>query len=205
MNIKIIGLTGRAGAGKNFVADLFETGLKKAAILSFASPLYEGASAIFGIDFSKFTRAEKEIPHPELLAQSPRYILQTLGTEWGRSLINPNMWIMLLQQRLDKLEAAGFKYAILPDVRFENEAVWVYSMKGIVLWVDRQPNTFVRDHASEQGHFSVDGVIDNQGTQEATGIYMHKLCEHMNSNEHIPIHKAFNKSDHAVRNHSKHS
>lgn len=87
---------------------------------------------------------EKEIP---LFGRSLRYIMQTLGTEWGRELIHPDIWVRLA-------EAALFERGermIISDVRFDNEAEFVRSKGGVILHVDRILAPKVEAHASEIG------------------------------------------------------
>ena len=50
---------------------------------------------------------------------TPRHMMQTLGTEWGRHMIDGDIWVKAFA-RLN----AGM-CVIVPDVRFENEAALV--------------------------------------------------------------------------------
>ena len=60
---------------------------------------------------------------------TPRYALQTLGTEWGRAQ-DPDMWIKFAERDAEKRGLDG--YAIIPDCRFLNEGSFLQS-KGAPL------------------------------------------------------------------------
>lgn len=65
---------------------------------------------------------------------TPRYALQTLGTEWGRSQ-DPAMWFRFAHAHAQARGLAG--YAVISDVRFLNEAHFVQSKGGLLLEVIR--------------------------------------------------------------------
>lgn len=116
---------------------------------------------------------------------SPRVMLQTLGTEWGRDAVGPNLWIDCLLRTTailmgetddltpytyDQLEGLrprslkGFKLpagVVVSDIRFENEFKQIHSAGGAVIRVIR-PDTDasskvlgVVGHASEAQQFDV--------------------------------------------------
>jgi len=126
--MRLIGLTGPAGSGKDTVADLLcsQHGFVQ---IAFADPLRDGIKAMFPwiTDTHLTDRALKEAPLAEL-GKSPRQILQTLGTEWGRDLIHPEIWLIAATHRLAKLRASSpclhIAGVVVSDVRFENEADW---------------------------------------------------------------------------------
>lgn len=111
---------------------------------------------------------EKEIP---LFGRSLRYIMQTLGTEWGRELIHPDIWVRLAEAMLFERG----ERMIISDVRFDNEAEFVRSKGGVILHVTRPDTPAVEDHASEAGIrmspmdlcVANDGTIDMMYTQLA--------------------------------------
>jgi hypothetical protein len=57
----------------------------------------------------------KEAVHPEL-GVSPRHLMVTLGTEWGRDAVHPDLWVRIWAASLP--EAA---HVVAEDVRFPNE------------------------------------------------------------------------------------
>jgi hypothetical protein len=46
---------------------------------------------------------EKETPLPEFGGKTPRQMMQTLGTEWGRNLIDAEIWITLWKRQAEGL------------------------------------------------------------------------------------------------------
>ena len=113
MTIKIIGLTGPKGVGKSTYAKSIEN----AVILSFATPIKQMLEVILpGKKYLNFK--EEPIPHfPDNI--NVRRMLQSLGTEWGREKIYPNIWVDLAYKAA--LPYIGKKTIIFDDIRFPNE------------------------------------------------------------------------------------
>lgn len=165
--MQIVGIAGSSGAGKSTAAAaIVERG--NFEVLSFAHPLKEMAIALLMSGFG-YTRAscdvflaEKKQVIPELNV-SMRHLLQTLGTEWGRSMIRQDMWLESMADRIiDRGEHANI---VIDDVRFEDEAAFIRWSGGLVIHL-RRPMSVSDGHASEAG-VSVgarDVVIDNTGS-----------------------------------------
>lgn len=145
----LIGLTGAAGAGKDTVASLLG-----GKITAFADPLYECVSLMTGIPVDRLRdRAVKEAVIP-WIGKSPRQLLQTLGTEWGRRMVSDEIWVRSLFERVRPLLEAG-ETVIVTDVRFDNEAEAIAAAGGEVWRIVRpQWRCLSGDaaaHASERG------------------------------------------------------
>lgn len=141
----VIGLHGRARAGKDTVAN-FILSHRGGYLYSFADPI-RAMLVPLGINMSDpYWQARKEDVIPAL-GVSPRRLMQTLGTEWGRQIINPDLWLILAKQRLLNFGPG----MVIADVRFENEASWVRSQGGRVIHIERPNNVAVEAHASEAG------------------------------------------------------
>jgi hypothetical protein len=91
----LIGLTGRAGAGKSTVASILSDQFAFFE-LAFADPIQNMVGTLFaegGIDGAWMVeRALKE--KPTVLGFSYRHLAQSLGTEWGRGLA-PDFWLRI--------------------------------------------------------------------------------------------------------------
>lgn len=162
----LIGITGPAGCGKNLVASM----VPDAVVIQLADPLYAALSVMLGIPEAMLrSRAFKE-QKIEWLGQSPRQMLQTLGTEWGRGMVSDRIWLTLAARRIDALEHGGTPAVVIADVRFDNEAELIRSRGGEVWLVDRRPESATTEHVSEAGiaRSLINRVIDNTGTPEQT-------------------------------------
>lgn len=144
----LIGLTGRAGAGKSTVAAYLQDKYAYAEI-AFADPIVNMLHSLLAdanIGSGWITeRALKEQPTP--LGFSYRQLAQSLGTEWGRGLA-PDFWVRVASQRVIALQAGGDN-VVISDVRFPNEAAFIQAHGGVLVRVLRQDLPAVRPHASE--------------------------------------------------------
>ena len=80
----------------------------------------------------------KETPSHLLCGATPRRAMQTLGTEWGRNMIGPDVWVRLTMHRVDELLASGVN-VIIDDVRFDNEAEAIRERDGQLITLSRGP------------------------------------------------------------------
>lgn len=164
--MRLVGITGRAGVGKNTVASL----VPGAEVIGLADPIYRGLATMLGIDERELRdRARKEAP-VEWLGRSPRTLLQTLGTEWGRDTVRADVWLLLAERRIQELDRAGASAVVVADVRFANEAEMIRRLGGQV-WEVRRSGQSIGDaggHSSERGVCPelVDVVIENDGSLE---------------------------------------
>lgn len=159
---RIIGITGRAGSGKDTVAN-FIVAARGGYRYSFADPI-RAMLAQIGVNMADpywVQNKENIIP---ALGVSPRRLMQTLGTEWGRELINDSLWLILAQQRL----LANGPGMVIADVRFENEAAWVRKHGGLIIHLTREDAPAIEGHCSEAGVTvqDQDFTLNNFGTLE---------------------------------------
>lgn len=168
----LIGITGPAQSGKSTLAGEFRRLVKfrgrKYAEKPFAGPLKRMLASI-GVDVSDLS---KNVPVPFLDGSiTPRIMMQTLGTEWGRSLL-PSLWLRVWQHELDD----GANVVTVPDVRFDNEAELIRSMGGTIVHVIRKPTAdmlAVPAHASEAGITRAKGDIifrNDRGIEKMTQL-----------------------------------
>ncbi len=163
----VIGLAGKAGSGKDTIGGLIAD-LPRWQQIAFADPLR--VMLVMG-GFAKpeqlNDRKLKETPI-ELHGASPRVLMQTLGTEWGREMIHPEIWIRLLAERVDKFTEANVAGVVITDIRFEDEAEYVRRVGGKVVHVIRPPGAhglLSSKHRSEAGvkRRYGDLLLDNDG------------------------------------------
>ena len=110
--MRLIGIAGPARAGKDTLASYMLDNLgDNWTRSSFADPIKKMLEVI-GVDCSDDAKAVID----ERFCYTPRHMMQILGTEWGRHMINGDIWVKAFAH----LNAG--KCVIVPDVRFENEA-----------------------------------------------------------------------------------
>lgn len=161
---RIIGFCGPAGAGKDLAASMVPGGHR----IAFADPLYQGLATMLGIPEALLrARSTKEVPLVNY-GRSPRELLQTLGTDWGRKLVAPDVWLRVAFWRWERAAAAGHAVIVVPDVRFENEARMIHGLGGEVWMIHRPGVEPVAAHDSEAGLplGLVDRLVVNDGTVE---------------------------------------
>jgi len=147
----LIGLAGPARSGKSTAADhLVRNHLLEH--YAFADPLRSGLMEIFNLDPDDFEGASKEQP-VEWLGRSPRELMQSMGTEWARQLVHPDVWVKIAEQNLNYLQntlssVVGF---VVSDVRFENEAQFIRQRGGTIVHIVRPDAPAVNPHVSEAG------------------------------------------------------
>ena len=156
----LIGLVGKARSGKDTAADALVKAFG-AERYAFADPLKDMLEAAFG---DKFREGDRESPIP-WLGKSPRHLMQTLGTEWGRELVHPDLWVLLAESRRKVAEAKGVGM-VVSDVRFLNEADWIMSSGGLLIEILRPGAEQVAEHVSEDalGGLVLPTQIINDGT-----------------------------------------
>lgn len=165
--LPLIGLAGRKGAGKDTAASLIQQHMRGWERIAFADPIRAALSAMLeGFNFGDYLTPErKEQPIPGLHGQSARTLAQTLGTEWGRDQVHPDLWITLAMRQLDIAEQCDASGAVITDVRFPNEARAIRQRGGRVWWIepnDRLPST-TDGHCSESSLsvYDIDRCVPN--------------------------------------------
>lgn len=154
--------------------------------IKFAGPLKRMAKVLFeshGISQEEIARMIegdlKEQVHPKL-GVSPRHIMQTLGTEWGRDSIHADFWVNAAMSHARVIRESGY-HVVLDDMRFRNEYMAVLKNGGQVWKVERpgapkpatnHPSEGLLDDLPFDRVIVNDGTIDDlrQKTMEAWGV-----------------------------------
>ena len=177
--MKLIGFAGRAGAGKTTAAEHLVRS-EDYDVVSLATPIKQLARSLllnnYGYDdaFVDHLLINKTIKIPEL-GVSMRYLLQTLGTDWGRNMINPFIWVNMTADHI----AEQFEHinVVVDDVRFEQEALMIRNFGGHIIHI-MKPNGAVDLHSSERGIKIKpgDGVIVNAGSLSELRTSVDAVC-----------------------------
>jgi hypothetical protein len=167
--MKIIGIHGPKGVGKDTLADVFvrEFGYKK---IGFADALYEEVAEAFGVSITFLRNREtKESPShrlvlyrcldPDFVAgmraihgpsgllrepRSPRWLLEQWGTEYRRVQAE-DYWVDKMWEKLGNCTAP----AVIPDVRFPNEIGLINDYRGLLIRLARDGFEFGGEHESD--------------------------------------------------------
>lgn len=112
----IIGLIGRAGSGKDTVANrlVAEHGFRA---ISIAAPLKDAASVLFDIDRHVMDDRQLKETIDLRYGLTPRHLLQHMGTEYIRSQFSEDFLIKRALQGVSETDKV-----VITDVRFDNEA-----------------------------------------------------------------------------------
>lgn len=165
---RLIAICGRAGSGKDTLADclVHDRGAKK---YSFALPIKQGLNAIFGWAMEQWDDREWKEAELDWLGCSPRHCAQTLGTEWGREFIDENLWVKLAMHRYQAHRLVCDDPFVIPDLRFDNEAGAVHTAGGVVVRVQRTGVAAVQAHRSEGGisEHLIDVTLQNDADIES--------------------------------------
>jgi hypothetical protein len=157
----IVGIAGHKGAGKDTCAKtlISSRNFKK---LSFAEPLKRAMTDLFGFEHKNWDDLKwKETPNSLCYGHTPRYIAQTFGTDWGRKMVHPNIWVHATLRA-----AAKMRRVVIPDVRFNNEAEAIREAGGVVIEVRKTGYVNQDGHVSEQG---IDPVLVDAVVEAAPG------------------------------------
>lgn len=187
----IVGLVGFIGAGKGTVADLLvqRHDFEKE---SFANSVKDAVSVIFGWNRallegdtpdSRDWREQDDEYWSKKLGKpfSPRLALQLMGTEAGRDVFHPDLWV---HTAIRRCENAPWHNYVIADVRFPNEINAIREAGGVIARIKRgpEPEWYDAAYAVNMGktveppdvHFSewawigsdVDFEISNDGSVE---------------------------------------
>lgn len=144
----LIVLFGPQQSGKTSAADSLVTRARYTR-MSFADPIYAMVAAMLQVTPEEVRRLPKDVPMPRLEGKTLRHALQTLGTEWGRSMLGEPIWLNTLVRRVKGLVSSGGK-AVVDDCRFLDEYVAMEALGARFVRIRRASLSRPRDgHPSE--------------------------------------------------------
>ena len=166
---RIIGLSGKMGAGKDAVAALlsmlgyqrfgFADALREEVVEAIeariSTPSCLTQDAADALAFAPVSEVYDKPTTPGM-----RALLQQWGTEYRRSQ-RESYWVDIMRAKL-----AGVPLVVISDVRFADEAALVREIGGRVWRIERPGAGGNTGHVSEAMPFEPDYVIHNTGTLE---------------------------------------
>jgi len=147
----IIGISGKAGSGKDTVYNMMEEMYASKKIMmnvKFAKALKDKAGGLLEVDPEMFESQEfkaSKIPTSEE-EMTYRDFLLLFGTEVMRR-VDPNYWVNIAMKDAELFEQYAYT-PVFTDVRFPNELQAIKDVGGIILRVDMVGNEGV-DHISD--------------------------------------------------------
>jgi energy-coupling factor transporter ATP-binding protein EcfA2 len=170
----LLGIIGPKGSGKSSLATAIIRQLDKpgqGARVAFARPikamvrhLLEQAGVSLPTQYTDGARKEETIPDFPA-GVTGRHLMQTLGTEWGRSQVDEDIWVSIGVNKACKARSEG-KIAMIDDTRFPNEVKTIRWHGGTIVRVQRPGHEWGADsHKSEGAIASVipEYVVGNSG------------------------------------------
>ncbi len=160
--IKLIGLSGKSGTGKDFIAREY---LKPLGYYPFSLSWH----------FKVGTVGEGLATYDDVFYHKPptvRHLLQQKGTEEGRQLYGENVWLNHAWAWMKTIHYSwGVDKFVISDIRFPNEVRFIHDMGGKVFRINapvRAANSKLsltaRLHASETSldlYSDFDAIIEN--------------------------------------------
>jgi hypothetical protein len=174
--IKIIGICGFKGAGKDTIADYLVNN-KNFIKISFASVIKDIISILFVWDrnmLEGITQEDRLIREQEDIWWSnklgvkctPRWAMQNIGTDIFRKYFNDNIWIYSLQKRLESNKNVNY---VISDVRFPNEIEFLKSINATLIYVERND--------PEEWFYNLEKVPEDLHVSEWAWIkYLPEIC-----------------------------
>lgn len=155
----ILGLVGPLGCGKTTTADAIAARVRGKR-QSCAGPIRDMLAAL-GVPREDLTQ-HKNKPQEWLHGLTSRAMLKSLGTEWGRTYVGPDIWINAVL-RAAAQEGARGRPIVIDDIRFDNEARAIKEAGGHLLFVYHYGIDYSYAHPSECGLSDwslLDGLIN---------------------------------------------
>ena len=155
----LIGFAGRQGSGKDTCSDILveRHGYIKFA---FADAVKLSCKNLFDLSDNQLWGTAKDIID-DRYGQSPRQLMQKLGTDFVRHMVRESFWI----DKFAEWYADTDRDVVVSDVRFQDEVDMIRKLGGRVFMVLRLSNQKLDSHCSEQSELlNVDGLINNNGS-----------------------------------------
>ena len=169
----------RAQSGKSTVADIL-AGTYGYRCVKFAGPLKDMVRGLLKSMELRDDTVErmvegdlKESVVPGFRTVTPRHLMQTLGTDWGREAVDADLWTKVAMHKADVLRDMGLP-VVIDDMRFPNEFKAVTEAGGVTVKI-------IRDESPVVGASRYEGLLDkhpftwtirNNGSMAELGCYV---------------------------------
>lgn len=184
-NMRIIGLHGRKGVGKNFVAAILADVLQRENTqdccpsrvvkeTAFAEPIKSfcenvllcDKASLYGNDQAKNAPTKyKWESMPEYIREknrdkkgfmTHRHVMQIFGTEFTRDIWNKDIWTDVVKHHID---SGGHDNYLITDVRFQNEIDAIHGWGGQVWRIEGPPRGDLCQSDAHESEKAVDSTV----------------------------------------------
>jgi hypothetical protein len=166
----ILGLHGFAQSGKDTMAGILieKLGYRRIAFADILREALYRLDPVVGFtngELLTVTRVVDEIGWEKAKVQysEVRRLLQVIGTEVGRDLIDENVWVNLAMKGVGVNDKV-----VVTDVRYPNEIDAINKLNGVLIKIRRPDLGPINNHVSDSGlpDEMFDFIIDNEGSVE---------------------------------------
>ena len=169
MKHAIIGIAGKAHAGKDTVANLLLSLFQVPTyIYHFADPIKQHLCDLLKVDIRYFndTKLKESVYKDDL---TYRMLMQNTGDSF-KKIFGETVFVDIANKHYTNLKFnTSFinPILIIPDVRYEYEAEWIKNNSGIIIYVDNMNSltTTSNTHSSESIMIDYDIIIRNDKSQ----------------------------------------
>lgn len=163
----LIGICGFKSSGKDTIADYLvkEYGFIR---LSFASVLKDIVSIMFNWPRDKLEGLTKEdrewreqvdywwsrtLKMPQL---TPRYVMQYFATDLFRDKFHPDIWVKIVENKLNNIINNPNTNIVISDCRFENEINMILRLGGKIIQVHRNVPKWFHKYRDGEDRYEID-------------------------------------------------
>ena len=153
--LKVLGVCGEMGAGKDTLADaLIANDRWRVRKYSMAEPIKNIATSTFGFTPEQMEGREAKETEDPFWNITPRRFLQLVGTDMFRCVFRQDVWVKLMEMEVGAVPEGAM--LVIPDIRFDNEALKVLDLGGEIIEVVRPSNPLTESDGA--GHVSEKGI-----------------------------------------------
>ena len=159
----IIGLSGKAGSGKDTIAD-YLVEHHNFTKLAFAGVLKQSMKILFDLSDQQLNDSKQKETIDPRWNKTPRQLMQWLGTDILKYKIRHDFFIIHVKNKISKCKGN----IVISDVRFADEASSLKELGATIISIDRpgHKGTLNSSHASEQFEFKPDHLILNNSSKK---------------------------------------
>ncbi len=185
-SLPVIAVAGYAQSGKTTCARyLVGKGFTE---YNFATALKDILARVYHIPLPDWSDSQVKVtPHPHLNGLTPRRVLQLIGTEGFRNLIDQDTWVNCLARDVmydcggGTLGIDGPTKVVIGDLRFKSELAFLRAHGASVLYVSSNRVVGDKSHQSEAElefiREDADMLVHNDGTLQELFSCLDKLYE----------------------------